>query len=142
MNIGKVKRISVFFFVVATACLLCSRSGSATEIRYMFVNPSFGGSPLNGSFLLGSATAQNSYEEDDEAEDSLKDFEEQLTRRVLSDISRKITNDAFGEDELLSGHYTIGDFSIDVDTGSGDGIVVEINDSSTGGSTIIEVPRY
>ena len=42
------------------ASLLLSTGASATELVYTPVNPSFGGSPLNGAWLLGNAQAQNS----------------------------------------------------------------------------------
>ena len=35
-------------------------SGQATELTYTPVNPNFGGSPLNGAFLLNEAAANNS----------------------------------------------------------------------------------
>ena len=39
--------------------LLCA-AANATELVYTPINPSFGGSPLNGAWLLGNAQAQNS----------------------------------------------------------------------------------
>lgn len=113
---------------------------SSSELTFQFINPNFGGNPLNGSFLLGLASAQNHFEED-KSKNLLEDFEEQLNRRILSDISRKLTQDAFGED-LQSGSYILGDFTIDIDTGGADGITVDIVDGATGNSTIITVPRY
>ena len=47
--------------VIACLTLLVSTDGRATEMVYTPVNPSFGGSPLNGPVLLNSANAQNSH---------------------------------------------------------------------------------
>jgi curli production assembly/transport component CsgF len=49
----------------ATACLgvvfLCGllTTAKASPLQYQPVNPTFGGNPLNGSFLLGTANANN-----------------------------------------------------------------------------------
>jgi len=45
--------------------LLLSAGASATELVYTPVNPSFGGSPLNGAWLLGNAQAQNNKKDPD-----------------------------------------------------------------------------
>ena len=37
----------------------------ATELVYTPVNPSFGGNPLNGTWLLNNAQAQNDYDDPD-----------------------------------------------------------------------------
>ncbi len=36
----------------------------ADELRFGFVNPSFGGNPFNSAHLLGTAQAQNTHKED------------------------------------------------------------------------------
>lgn len=136
---AKAPRLFVLI-VIVTFCGLWGYTALATEIIYTPVNPSFGGSPLNSSHLLNSANAQNEFQDDEL--DAIEEFEDQLRRRLLSEISRKITTDTFGDEGLTAGTYTIGDYSIDVDTGSTDGIIVEIQDFSTGGTTTIEIPRF
>jgi len=42
--------------VAALAC--CAQFAAASEIVYRPVNPSFGGDPLNGNWLLSQSTAQ------------------------------------------------------------------------------------
>ena len=37
----------------------------ATELVYTPINPSFGGNPLNGTWLLNNAQAQNDYDDPD-----------------------------------------------------------------------------
>ena len=51
--------------------LLLSSGLSATELVYTPVNPSFGGSPLNGAWLLGSAQAQNDKKDPDAVDRSI-----------------------------------------------------------------------
>ena len=52
---------------VAIAVAFFSLSGTlanADELRFGFVNPSFGGNPFNSAHLLGIAQAQNTHKED------------------------------------------------------------------------------
>ncbi|MCJ2038526.1 curli assembly protein CsgF [Methylobacterium sp. J-059] len=53
---------SMKILALAVASLLCgtlaSAPGSATEQLYRPVSPTFGGNPLNGTFLLSTAQAQ------------------------------------------------------------------------------------
>jgi curli production assembly/transport component CsgF len=52
----------------AGLCLLGLGSCSlvhATELVYTPINPSFGGNPLNGTWLLNNAQAQNDYDDPD-----------------------------------------------------------------------------
>ncbi|KAB0617096.1 curli assembly protein CsgF [Castellaniella defragrans] len=46
---------------LAAAGLLLSGTAPAGQLVYVPVNPSFGGNPLNGSYLLQSAQAQKRY---------------------------------------------------------------------------------
>lgn len=49
------KAINVFLFAAA---LIVSGSAQASQIVYRPVNPSLGGDPLNGNWLLSQASAQ------------------------------------------------------------------------------------
>jgi curli production assembly/transport component CsgF len=91
----------------------------ATEIIWEPVNPSFvGGNPLNGAYLLGKAQAQdnNKDPESSSAELSrLDDFTETLNRNILSLLSSRIVEKAFGESaELPDGTFTVGDFRVTI----------------------------
>jgi len=74
--------------------LLLSAGASATELVYTPINPSFGGSPLNGAWLLGNAQAQNSKKDPDALDRSsllgkqstLDRFTSQLESRLLNDL--------------------------------------------------------
>ncbi|WP_226944972.1 curli assembly protein CsgF, partial [Pseudomonas aeruginosa] len=46
-------------------CTLGVTPAMATELVYAPVNPSFGGNPLNGTYLLNNATAQDRHKDPD-----------------------------------------------------------------------------
>ena len=53
------KNLSYFFLFI---CLLFfSGNVFSQQLTYTPINPSFGGSPLNGSWMLGEAQAQNGF---------------------------------------------------------------------------------
>lgn len=119
----------------------------AQDFTYQPQNPAFGGSYLNYSWLLSSAQAQNSFteEQDDFSSrfdrDPLEDFQQTLNRQILSQITRQLTNDQFGEEGLQEGQYEIGNYQIDVAPGA-DAIQITILDTSTGGQTTVSVPYF
>ncbi len=60
---------------------------------------------------------------------------------VLSKLFDKIVASAFGEDSSAPGIYKIDNFDITVSRGLG-GITVNINDTSTGNQTQVQVPYF
>jgi len=117
---------------------------SGQDFVYQPVNPAFGGSYLNYSWLLQSATVQNTFEEDTPSsswkDDPLGDFESSFNRQIISQLSRNLMQNYFGE-ELSEGQYTIGNYEIEVAPGS-EGLEVVILDTSTGDKTTVTVPYY
>ena len=136
-------------FVYALVFLLCVcfYGASASNLTFYFTNPSFGGNPMYGDFLLREAQMQNSFKEkvDEgagfEMPTPLEDFQENLSREILYRLSQKIIDEAFGEDGVQEGHYQVGSYVIDVTPGSG-GINVKIKDIQTGEQTVVQVPYY
>lgn len=132
---------------IAAACISMALATTpsialATELVFGFVNPSFGGDPLNGSFLLNKADSQKRFNEDEYEEDPLADFEDGLNRRVLGLIADKIVQDAFGDEgNLTNGTYAIGSYIISIDN-NGTVIKVAVTDSLSGDSTVVEVPVF
>lgn len=54
-------------FILAIAIAFLSFAvplASADELKFGFVNPSFGGNPFNSAHLLGTAQAQNTHKEE------------------------------------------------------------------------------
>lgn len=137
---GRMKIFIVLFFIVL------STSSYSQELVFNFINPSFiGGNFYNAQWLLASAQAQNNLNEsgssDRYTQDPLADFEENIKRQILSQLTRQLMADTFGEDELKEGKYEIGDFIIEITPGA-DGVNIQIFDSSTGGETTVIVPYF
>ena len=117
------------------------------DFVYQPQNPAFGGSYLNYSWLLSSAQAQNGFTEEQEdfssrfERDPLEDFQQTLNRQILSQITRQVTQDQFGEGGLQEGQYQIGNYQIDVAPGADD-IQITILDTTTGSQTTVSVPYF
>ena len=120
---------------------------NASELVYQPINPSFGGNPLNGSFLLNKAQAQNKHKAPINQKSSAEKFQESLERAYINKIVREITDLAFGEtsDDSIFNENSIfisGNLEIQVITTNPDSITVQITNILTGEVTIIEVPRF
>lgn len=113
----------------------------AQQLVYQPVNPSFGGSPLNGSWLLSSAQLQDLTTDPatETTDDPLADFEENLNRTILNQISRQISESLFGTTGIQEGQFEFGDFMIDV-TETISGLSIVIFDVVTGNETSIFIP--
>ena len=123
------------------AGLLLSAGASATELVYTPVNPSFGGSPLNGAWLLGNAQAQNNKKHPDAIDRSslagtsaLDRFTSQLESRLLADLLNKM-------DDPNGGSLITDDFIVNVVNLDGN-LTVEITDRLTGEVSEIIVNGY
>ncbi|OHB74530.1 MAG: hypothetical protein A2Z25_05790 [Planctomycetes bacterium RBG_16_55_9] len=119
----------------------------ASELVWGFINPSFiGGNYLNGSWLLSSAQAQNSHVKSTpgyQREDPITEFEDNLNRELLDRLADKILDEAFGEETdvpLAEGEYRVGNYVINVTTNGA--INVQIIDTTSGGTTTIQIPYY
>ncbi len=114
------------------AGLLLSTGVTATELVYTPVNPSFGGSPLNGAWLLGSAQAQNDTKDPDAVDRSslagtsaLDRFTSQLESRLLSDLLGDVRDGK-------TGSITTDDFIVNINNDDIGNLVVSITDRLTG----------
>ncbi|GGP50019.1 curli production assembly protein CsgF [Shewanella algicola] len=105
----------------------------ATELVYTPVNPSFGGSYLNGSYLLSNAAAQNKYQGGSSyvAPTALDRLASSLQSRLMSQLFNDAANGA-------EGYLKTDDFEINVVNEDGS-LLVHITDLLTGETTIIEV---
>ena len=136
------KFLLCFCCLLLGSLLLAHDPAAASELVWKPINPSFvGGDPLNGNFLLNEAQLQNDKTLPKAQTDSLSDFNNTLNRQLLYQLSSKIVSAAFGESGLKPGHYVMGNFSVDISTDAS-GINVSIVDSTTGGSTTVQVPFY
>ncbi|GAA3943635.1 curli assembly protein CsgF [Litoribacillus peritrichatus] len=117
--------------------LFVTVSGYGGELVYQPVNPSFGGNPLNGSYLLNSAQAQNSYKDPDAAgsafsqRSALDRFTDSLESRLLNQL---LTDVGSGNEGTL----ITDDFVVDIIDDSGN-LFVRVEDRETGETTEIQV---
>ncbi|MCC4831426.1 curli assembly protein CsgF [Shewanella sp. 1_MG-2023] len=120
-----------------SAALVFSANISATQLVYTPVNPAFGGSYLNGQYLLNNALAQNDHEPESSggtgyvAPTALERLASSLESRLMS----QLFNDAANGNE---GYLKTDDFEINVVNEDGT-LLVHITDLLTGETTIIEV---
>lgn len=124
------------------------RPAAASELVYYPINPSFGGSPLNGPVLLNAAQAQNKYT--DPASNAarsalapktpLEQFNETLERSILNRLaanaSAAISGPGFG---LQPGSVETGNFLIDIVDLGGGMLRITTTDKTTGASSSFEV---
>ena len=124
---------------IAASLLASAFAAQATELVYTPVNPAFGGNPLNGTWLLNNAQAQNDYDDPDlkdrasafSGTTALERFSNQLESRMLSQLLDNISNGS-------TGSMATDAFLIDVIDDSG-ALSIKVTDRVTGEISIIEV---
>lgn len=127
------------FFIIT---FFISFLGFSQQLVYKPINPAFGGETFNHQWLLAAANAQNSFK-DPEAErlkrSQLDQFSESLNRQLLSQLTRSLFNSQLG-DGLQPGTFNFGSLSLEIYE-TGEGLVINILDTSTGEQTQIVVPN-
>ncbi|KAF2391600.1 MULTISPECIES: curli assembly protein CsgF [Pseudomonas] len=110
----------------------------ATELVYTPINPSFGGNPLNGTWLLNNAQAQNDYDDPDlknrtavAGTSALERFTSQLQSRLLGQL---LDNISTGN----TGSLSTDSFIVNVIDDSG-ALSIEVTDRATGEVSEIQV---
>ena len=138
------KRLTTGIGLLLAAFLLIPAAASAQDFVYTPQNPAFGGSPINYQWLLSSANTQNKFKGSSSFgfdRDPLADFQESLQRQVLSELTRNVIRDRFGDVDLSQQNsFSFGEFSIDIVPGP-NGIDINIINISTGESTTVTVPN-
>lgn len=133
--------------IVALAGAL-SAPAHATEMVYTPVNPSFGGSPLNGPWLLNSAQITNKHKDPSIADldagykprSPFEDFNDQLERSVLSRLAAAASSQFVDSNgKFIPGTFETGNFTVSVvDVGGGE-LTITTTDRVTGASTTFRV---
>lgn len=139
---------SLLIFYIVLNFFTCS-SLYASELTFKFTNPSFGGDPLYGTFLLQQAQLQNKFKEKPsflyKPRSLLDRFSEFFTNQLIYRMADLMLDQIFGEDGTLPEEkqtYTVGNFKISFDPISkSDFYVFTIEDLSTGQTTSIEIPK-
>lgn len=133
---------------VYAAMLLVPAAAGATSLQYTPVNPNFGGSPLNGSFLLNQATVNNYRYQSNPAtrpqsspqatarQMIIQNLQQAAVNAVLSEVAQQISQ---GLTSSQSGSYNIAGELISFQR-AGSEINITITDASTGGQTTIQIP--
>lgn len=114
----------------------------AQQLVYTPKNPNFGGNTFNYQWLLSAANAQNSFTNSSSLNDGrseLQDFQESLNRQLLGQLTRSVFNSELG-DGLQPGTFNVGELLLEVFE-SGEGLVINILDTTTGEQTQIIVPN-
>lgn len=136
------KTLTLFILFVAGMFL-----GKSQQLVYKPINPAFGGDTFNYQWLLSSANAQNQFDSKDSYSDlignlnSLDSFGQSLNRQILSELSRKLFQDQFGEGESIQpGNYLFGSLYLQV-TNTSQGLLINILDTGTGDQSEIVIPK-
>jgi len=116
---------------IAVLCLGLSATAGSTDLVYAPINPLFGGSPLNGSFVLGIANANNQYQAPSTS--AVQKFNQNLQAAILSKLSTQILSAMFSASSgLQPGTYeTVGYRVTITDIGNGK-LTIETFDRDTG----------
>ena len=135
----------IFLSLLLLAFAAIGSELKAQDFVYQPKNPAFGGSYLNYSWMLSSAQAQNKLEDPSQTNgmgrDPLEDFQNNLNRQILNQLSRRIIDSQFGEEGLEDGQYNLGSYQINIGSDGG-GVNIDIFDSSTGNSTSVIIPYF
>ena len=144
-------------YVAVSIFLMLSVSASARDLVYQPVSPSFGGSPLNGPYVLGLAQANNyRYLENPQAKkdkrenaarqdaalggnDPAQQFTRQITASLLSQIAATVGQQILGENARDSGTFSVGGTVVQFNRVGGQ-INIDINETGTGGRTNVQIP--
>ncbi len=128
-----------FFFLLISTTIY----GSASSLIYRPVNPSFGGDPGNGSFLLNNAKAQIQFENPDIKNKDLtplEEFNQRLQRSLLSRMTSVISRSVIGSNGAVHpGTFETTDFIINI-SDLGDGKMnITTTDKVTGDETSVVI---
>ncbi|MFN4128557.1 MAG: curli assembly protein CsgF [Paracoccaceae bacterium] len=152
-NIPAIRKLS--FTALATATLLFSAGhGTAQDLVYRPINPSFGGNPMNSAHLLGTAAAQRTATARDAprpivgggtsgtsaGQTDADLFVRQLQGRLLSALSAQVTDAIFGTDRQEQGLVTFGTTTVSFERTPSE-IRLLISDNLAGTVTEIIVPQ-
>jgi curli production assembly/transport component CsgF len=99
------KVIFAGFFLLVT-----STATFAGSLVYTPINPAFGGSPLNGSWLMQQATAENQTTKSSSSSSApltqSQIFAQQLQSQLYASLANQITQSIFGVNAQTSGTFT------------------------------------
>jgi curli production assembly/transport component CsgF len=133
-------------FVIAILGMMLPLETIAQDFVYTPVNSNFGGNTYNYNWLLNSANQQNRIEdpnkEDQFNQDPLDDFESNLNRQILNQLSSRLVNQIFGDSgSLETGSYNLGNYKVDIFEDAS-GLTLNIQDIKSGNFSNVVIPNY
>jgi curli production assembly/transport component CsgF len=125
--------------VLATASLASALSLSAFggDLIYKPINPSFGGDPFVGSYLLGKAQSQDTNTDPDARRSEPLSPTARLVQSLESRLISQLISDV-GRGEIGEGSFDSDDFGVVVRDNGGE-LTVQVVDKVTGDVTTINV---
>ena len=138
-------------YLCLLAALAVGTSAEAAQLQYQPVNPNFGGSPLNSSFLFQQATANNHFltapgTGNPSTGLAGQDFNTQVRNSLLSALESQAAQIAVnailganGQGGLNQGSVNLAGELIQFQRNGGQ-ININLTDTTTGSSTQISVP--
>lgn len=137
------KGLKTFSPLILWAAIL--PQAGAWELVYVPINPSFGGNPNNGAFLLGTAQAQDKHKDPDSgtsasSTSSLEEFNSMLERSILSRVSSAVSSSVVSSNgTLIPGTLDTANFTISI-TDMGGGVMnISTTDKITGQTTSFQI---
>lgn len=124
-------------FTIATMLVCMPLSGYAGELVYQPINPSFGGDPFNGSYLLGKAQAQDTNKDPNLRRSTPTSATERLLQSLESRLISQLIADVSSGD-VSQGSFDSEEFGVVVSDEGGE-LVVRVVDKLTGDVTNISV---
>lgn len=132
------KTISIIIFLFLFICLIGIANSS--ELIFQFINPSFGGNPLNGSFLLQQAQIQNKFKEKTTEKSLLEQYAPMYQAQYLSALLDEAYENN-GANLPNDGEYIIGGLRVHVTKDATNHIItLLVTDPGTGQQTTFQIP--
>ena len=122
---------------MAVVLVAMSVTATAGDLVYQPLNPSFGGDPFMGSYLLGKAQAQDTNTDPNSRRTQPLSATERLVQRLESRLISQLIGD-ISSGELDQGSFDSDDFSVVIED-QGGLINLRIVDKVTGDVTNISV---
>jgi curli production assembly/transport component CsgF len=134
-----VKTMAMTCLLIAFACA----PAQASELVYVPLNPSFGGSPLYANGMLSAAQLTNKHKDPEAAaskKTGLQQFADLLERSILGQLSAAATSGVMGAGgKLQPGIVETGNFRIEIVDAGGGLLIVTTTDKLTGASSSFQV---
>lgn len=127
-----------FRYSIAMVAMLAGHGIQAGELRYMPVNPTFGGNPANASALMSAATAQNDHKAPTKS--NLEKFTSDLEASILNRLQSTVLSQLFNSkgDLVNTGSVNAGNYRIEIKT-ENDVLTLVTTDRTTGESTTVKI---